>query len=471
MQQPTPHAARRSRRRPDLAVDGERGAALAVIAVWISVSVGFTVAISVLGRVMAERRALQSVADGMALTGAHLLQNVPGPLNAEAMMAIAQRNLSFPVTPLYNVSRDTTNHTVSIQVDLVGQIQAGGAWLPEPLVRSWFPAGIPRITANARAQFNEVEVFEDWPAVVLVIDSSSSMSLQVAGDDTRSTFEVLKQLVVAYVGATLPVRNGLVIFNEGVRRTVEVSAEHANNVAAVQEAMDSVSPGGSTNTKEALNRARELLSGVQGGRNIILMTDGDPTDGGGILGSFICWPWDWDCHYRAARESGRNVRQMPPNGAALFAVETAREGAPADASRLLQQIGGWAMSEGSDPSMYFRLTNYADIAGFIRALTRAICAFGPLTAGPNPADLEGPNPKVTVAIKDSTGAEILLPKIEDRNTVPDTTPGYQYVITAEGARVLLTLKSCGELGADPARRLMVRWNSPHIVAPQLVTAP
>jgi hypothetical protein len=322
---------------------------------------------------------------------------------------------------------------------------------------------------------NELIYGDVWPAVSVLIDGSKGMKDPMLGSQTKSAFSVLAQLVTDYVGRRLPVRNGIVIFNEGVVHAVDPPIDNDNEtvVQPIVTALNSTVLIGRTNFVSALERARVQMDKILvGGRNVLFVSDGEPTIGGAG-----CLPQD-PCQINAAETKADQVRKLqngnPADGVALFTVEIRRSNwDPNASSQVMLHMAGQPMSDGNDPDMNTPVQNVAEIQAFLSEFTKSICAFGPLDPGPGAAakdcrpravnpNLAGPPQRIFAFLRYPNSAEAVIPRVPNRDAVP-TQQGFEYVENAQGSFVVLTLASCQSLGKDPFRRLAVRWDDPQLV--------
>jgi hypothetical protein len=422
----------------------------------MAVVLGMVVAGLVIGRQSVSRRELQSAADAAALAAAYNVQQNGLPFQSTVVMPFASRNTRLSLTPTFTVLPRPTENRTLVQVVLVGMFDSEQSWFDRYFT----------IPVTAYAQVNETVFGEHWPALSIVLDASESMNAPILGSATQSAYQVLRQVITSYAGNTLPVRNGLVVFNDTVVAEAAPPTNKVNNLQAIQAALNKVVPLGRTNTRVALRRAGQQQQPMPNDRNVILISDGEPTLGG------PCAP-SQACHFNAGQTEADVVRNTVR--AALFAVEIRRTNFTPQAEQFLRSIAGLPGSGGNDPAMYFTVQSALGITSFLIGLTRGICAFGPLDPGPGAppdavrirptqTDLVGPPRRVFAFLRLANGVEVALPRVKNRDQ-RFNDPGFEYEVDATGAYVILTLRTCNDLGADANRRLVVRWDDAQLSPP------
>jgi hypothetical protein len=453
-------------RRRGLSSREESGSVALTFALSMMVLGGFVVATLVIGRQVLERRELQSAADALALGGAFSVEQLGIPLQTGVVLPIGPRNTRLPLTAkLEVVLRPAPERRVMVRVTANATLDTQ---------QTWFSKRFLQMQVISHAQVNEQIYGEIWPAVTILIDGSKGMGDALLGSLNKSAFSVLAQLVSDYVGRRLPVRNGVVIFNDGVAAAIDPPVDNDNEtiVQPILTALNTTVPTGQTNTTAGLERARvQMNTIVTGGRNVLLVSDGEPTLGG------PCAPQE-ACHITEAEKKAGQVRNLvngnPSDGVALFTVEIRRSNwDPKVSSNVMLHMAGQPMSAGNDPTMNTPVQNAAEIEAFLTEFTKSICAFGPLDPGPGAAakdcrprsvnpSLLGPPQRVFSFLRYPSGQEAVIPRVPNRDLVPNAQ-GFEYVVNEKGSFVVLTLASCQALGKDPLRRLVIRWDDPQLV--------
>lgn len=452
-------------RRAELRCRHEQGGIALVTALLLTVLVGVAVAIVIFGQLAFHRRKLQSAADALALASAYSLEERGEPLRAARdAVGFADRNSQLAVRTEFLAPRERRAQRladVGVRVNATFDFGVGTA-----LLGRLFP-----LVATARAQISTAEFGAVWPMVVVVLDASQSMSYPILASNGRSAFQVMQDVLTAYAALTLPVRNGLVIFNDIViPGDTAPPATNVSNAAAIGTALGASVPNGRTNASAALNRARALFAGLGGGRNVILISDGEPTMGG------VCPP-NGACHFDAGIAAAAALRARNQGSAAIFSVEIRRTNYATQASDFMIGVSGQPGTAGNDQTMRFLAQDTVGISMFIAGLTRAICAFGPLEPGagtaadawrPRPVtpDLLRPRQRIFTFVREPDGSDTAVPLLadNDRDRHP-TDPGFEYWRDAARGEdwVILTQASCQYLGLDGRRRVVVRWDDAHLI--------
>jgi Flp pilus assembly protein TadG len=454
---------------------GERGSVTVSFAFMLPVLCCFVVAALVLSREALERRELQSAADALALAGTHSLEQNGTPFHRAPADPLPPKNARLKVTSVFTVERRPLEHRALVRVDAdtVFDSQQG-----------WFPKRILPLKVTAWAQVNENVFGDKWPALLFAVDSSQSMNQPILGSSGTSAYTVITQLVQSYASNTLPVRNGVILFNRTVVAQSAPPPGNQNNLQGIQQAfVQAGTPRDLTDARGALDRARQHLTGMLGGRNVVFVSDGEPTAG-------PCGPDQAVCHFQEAVQASNLLRNLVVegdgihDGVALFTVEIRRSNYWSQVTDFLRAISGKPMSAGNDATMSFPAQSMIGIQQFITGLTRSICMFGPLDpklGDPTPAasrdpvasplrgrpgnpDLNNGRRRVFAFLREPVPSEIEhpLPIVPNRDFVPNQQ-GFEYFVVGQDAFVILTLASCNYLGADNGRRLIVRWDDPQLV--------
>ena len=463
----------------------EEGSIILAAALCMFLIMGMTLAGMILGRQAYTRREMQTAVDGLALMSAHRLQQHGIPYTdassvyaktfytsggTNAVIQSAKADLIKPT----NLDMTFSRHL--IHATLKGRMST---WQ-----KGWFPTKHLDMTVQSYAQTNEQYFGDRWPIIIFALDASESMNWPTLGSSTKSAWEVLSQLFLAYASNTLPVRNGVVIFANSWLHAVGPSFNSANKLTALKQAVKKTNPKTGcpmaghvcpkctpykgTNTYEAMRQTRILLNPWSNihGKNVILITDGEPTRAAGCPNASLC------C-FTKGRQWANLVRTN--NYAHLFTVEIRRTNYTAQATTFLRQISGAAGSSGSDKNFQYQVQSVLAIQAFLNSLTRSICAFGPLKPRPGTGlhaqmrprgsrirpDL---NPRRIFAFLKWGTKEVKIPKVKNRDTNP-LQRGWEYYTDPKGdVYVILSLQSCNDLGANAVNRLVVRWGEPALVA-------
>ncbi len=449
-----------------------------VFVLWLTVLLGFAIAALVLGRKSFERRELQSAADAFALAAAYAVEQrglqglslAVGDRNWA--LALAARNSRMNLTPASAevvIERHPTEHRVVVKVRLATKFDSGQKWFPNPMIEVW---------ATSQAQVNEQEYGELWPAIDFLLDGSESMGWPIPGsNETKPASQVLVELIKEYASYTLPVRNGVVVFENDIApgSVAPPQQKVVDHGKAISDGVAKLNPatGKMSNAFAALQRAgADLANSGPGGRNVVFISDGESTAGG--LGCAN----RTQCNIDQARQESDKLRALVPDGVALFSVEIRRKNFTPEAEQFLRAIAGPPAAAGLaapdvDKAAFYHLAqSILGIQTFLNDLTRSICTFGPLDPAPGaPADavrmrrgvlgLMGPPRRVHAHLRNVNGQETVIPSVPARDLVPEQ-PGFEYLLQEKNgqrrAYVILTRTSCNQLGSHVANRLVVRWD-------------
>ncbi len=494
----------------------ESGSVTLIFALSVTVVAGMVVAGIVLGQSSIHKREMQNATDAAALVAAYHMQQRGRPASAgqfstTTLPSAITRNTSLGPTPIFNIIDrwEDTSHKIGVYPSgedrfenrVVIQVDLTGTWNSQ---QTWFNQ-LFAIHVTSYAQVNQQEFGIDWPALVVVLDASKSMGEDILGVMGQSAYGILRRAFRRYVGLeagiplgggpptvnTLPIRNGIVVYRNvqpanWVDAPPPVDQRNAAGVGSVFAAVLEpcvdhkpcplkTDPG--TNTSRALNTAADLLVGQNTGRNVLFITDGEPTLSGAGCNS-VSDPCAATDHFAAARTAATGVRNTAR--AALFVVEIRRKAYSPANTALLRQMAGQPGTGGNDPEMLFQVQSELGIQTFMLGLSRSICSFGPLDPGPGaPADalrlragspvLNNPAIQVADPRQQRVFAYILEPNgvterrlrmVPNRDTVNDPSVfAFQYLLDPSGdAWVVLNLPACNYLGMDPERTVVVRWD-------------
>jgi Flp pilus assembly protein TadG len=443
---------------------GEAGGIVLLVAFLLPVLVGLALAVVVIGQHAYHARKLQNAADALALAAAYSLEEHGLPYRgATDALPLATANSELVVQSTFPAPVVQAARTlVEVPVQLRASFDFGVA---TPLMDRVFP-----LRARARAQISTAVFGDVWPVVVMVLDASDSMKYPILAANGRSAFQVMQSVLTEYSALTLPVRNGLVVFNDAVTQNAAPPASNTSNAAAVGAALSGASPSGRTNATAALNAARTQVTGLTGGHNVILISDGEPTLGGAC-------PPHAACHFDAGTAAADALRSRAQGAAAIFGVEIRRTNYATQASDFMIAVSGAPGTAGNDSTMRYLAQDTVGITMFISGLTRALCAFGPIRPGagaaadawrPRPVapDLLNPRQRLYTFIRETNGNDTAVPLLadNDRDRHP-TDPGFEYWRDAALGEdwIILTLATCQYLGLDGGRRVVVRWDDAQLI--------
>ncbi len=293
-------------------------------------------------------------------------------------------------------------------------------------------------------QTHEVIYGVQWPTLVLVAETSASMTQALLGTSKTSAWTVMQKIVGILNMNSLPIRYGLVTYNNTAYTSVPPPKANYSNLGAIKAAMHWSYNSGLNNTAAGLQAARKLLGQHPGApRHLVLVNTDIPTAATGCKSNSSC------CVSSAHAESAL-VRSGAK--AALHTVEIRRNGHPKALTSFLTQISGVAGSKGNDASMRHVVADNKGVDALINGITRSACALGPLPVSPGASAPK----KVKVYFRNTNGKLKQVPQVANRDAFP-LKPGFEYHVNGSHALVIPTVKTCNDLGYMPQNRIVVRW--------------
>ncbi len=461
---------RRKKRQPK-----EDGVIALAAALCMFLVLGMTLMAMIIGRQSYTRRELQTAVDGLALMGAHNLEQKGFPYDQKKSIyylkkayksgskynATLQSAMVWPNAPVPNPPKLITGKNVNyrtVKATLNGRMSTWQTWLPTKYLD---------MTVTSTAQVNEQWFGHRWPVIIFALDASDSMKWPILGSSEQA-WAVLKKLVTAYASNTFPARNGLVTFNDKWVKSVFPSKTSANNLNAIKFALNATGLKAGTNTAGALKRSRTLLNAfsTNDGKNVIMISDGEPSRGPGCANQSAC------C-FNVARSQASAVRNSTK--AAVFTVEIRRTNYTAQATTLMRRMAGQPGTAGNNSAMHFHVQSVLGVQAFLNELTRSICSWGPLhpppgygydavrrPRGSRPDPQKKPQ-RIFAFIRHAGGKEVPIRKVDNRDAAP-LKPGFEYYrASSTKAYIILSIKSCNDMGYSASRRLVVRWDDPVLV--------
>jgi Mg-chelatase subunit ChlD len=361
----------------------ERGSVTPLLALGALALAAMAVGGATVGRLGAVRGDAQRAADAAVLAAGRIVQEEGLPFDAgkrARAAAIASRNSKLPVTFAWQVVDGATavefTVTASIEVDVPRLI---------------YTSGKTTATARARgkvAQTKYDEVTRRLPKFVLVLDYSGSMSATLPGSGGKSAITVLEESVSGLLDLNLDIDYGAAFYSTSTFATVAVGPGAPN---AIRNTMATYTAGGATNTASGLNTARNILAAAEDtGRYVLLVSDGQPNEGGGAPG---------------ARNAANNVWNL---GGTIFTLHIDWSGgSDSSLANFMKSVSGTPSSRG-DAAYYYRATDSNTLKETFKNIVASIvCAVGPLTPPPaSAADLR-------VFLRTAAGAERPLPAVPD----------------------------------------------------------
>ena len=155
---------------------------------------------------------------------------------------------------------------------------------PDPTDDDWITNAYTRkdMKGTKYQELLPVEIIDYTPpaAVIIVVDKSGSMYDHTIGTEGLTPLDYAKQGAVACIDA-LTERDFLGVMSFGDDYDAEIALTPVTNRYAIESAIERIEKGGNTVFYTALKRAGEVLSAKTGveKKHIILVTDGQPTDG------------------------------------------------------------------------------------------------------------------------------------------------------------------------------------------------
>jgi len=381
------------------------------------------------GRLGAVRADAQRSADAAVLAAGRIVQEEGLPFDAgkrARAAAIAAKNSKLPVNITWQVvdGADAVEFTAtaSIDVDVPRLIYLSG-----------------KTTASARAkgkvaQTKYDEVTRRLPKFVLVLDYSGSMSQTLPGSGGKSAITVLEESVKGLLDLNLDIDYGAAFFSTNTFATVAIGPGAPNQIRSY---MNTYTAGGSTNTSSGLNAARNILAAAQDtGRYVLLVSDGQPNEGGGANG---------------ARAAANNVWGI---GGTIFTLHIDWSGgSDGSLAGFMKSVSGTPASHG-DPAYYYRATDSNTLKNTFKNIVASIvCSVGPISPVPsNPSDLR-------VFLRNAAGVERAVPAVPDL-AAAGAIEAYRYDGGTNTVR--MTATACTAV-LDDGDDIIVRTSKPVLV--------
>ena len=439
-----------------------------MVALSMFLIMGMAISAMVIGRLVYKRRELQTAADATVLAAAHTVQQHGMNFHPGTASTFLGRNSDLQITnytinPHFDLSTKESRRLV--RLDLTARMQTWQKWLPEKVltfkVSSW-------------AQFNEQKFGEPWPMLYFILDASKSMDRNISGGYGKPAWDVLKEAFKAYAMLTLPARNGVVVFSKVVESNAPPKTFSDRNVGPILSAINKVKSlnlQAGTNWGLAFDTVRTFYAKlVYRGKNVLMLSDGMPTYGPGCKNDTT--QASAVCAQAVALSSGKALRTKG-EGANIITTELRTEQTSGDPqwAKMMVQISGAAGSAGNDKSFNRTLVSKIGIENFLNLVGRSICTWGPLKEPIYDHRLRAPmtnpsiNPRRLFAyLWDPVGGEVAIPMVSNVENSPGSH-SFQYYKSGSHRYVIISRKSCTFLGANPKRRLIVRWDQPQLAKP------
>jgi hypothetical protein len=459
-------------RRPDVKVilnsrhKNELGGVAVMVALSMFLIMGMALSAMIIGRLVYKRRELQTAADAAVLAAAHTVQQHGMNFHPGIASTYLGRNSDLEITnytinPHFDLS--TKDYRRLVRLDLTARMRTWQKWLPQNVltfkVSSW-------------AQFNEQKFGEPWPMLYFILDASKSMEEKISGGYGKPAWDVLKEAFKAYATLTLPARNGVVVFAKAVESNAPPKTFSDRNVGPILSAINKVKSlnlQAGTNWGVAFDTVRKFYAKlVYRGKNVLLISDGSPTYGPGCKNDGTLT--SDQCAVTVALSSGKSLRTKG-EGANIITTElrTVRTGTDPQWAKMLVTISGASKSAGNDKSFNRTLVSKIGIQNFLNLVGRSICTWGPLKEPTDAFRAPMANPSINprrlfVYLQDPVGGEVAIPMVTNVENSPGSH-SFQYYKSGSDRYVIISRKSCTFLGANPKRRLIVRWDQPQLATP------
>ena len=268
------------------------------------------------------------------------------------------------------------------------------------------------------------------PQIMFLLDYSGSMN-------SNNRYERLKNAMNQFVAGNHEVDYGVVFFSSDVLETIEVGSGAAHD-ERVSEAVDSRSPGGSTNFVDPLKEAVENLNRTNNHYSyIVLISDGKPNRGGDPK-NYV------DRRIRNIDEEICRVRRGNKICHTIYTLGV--DNADVD---LLESLSGNAASSRRQRAEYTFEIASDNIEDAFEDITRDIlCTFGPI----EPV-LEGDDFETLHVFLNGRS----IPEIQN----DDDVEGYQYDESTSSVR--LFGQACSD-SIDGQGELTLRYGKPRVIA-------
>ncbi len=406
-------------------VDRERGAIAPAMAIAVVLMAVLAVGTISIGRLAAVRSDAQQAADSAVLAAAQIIRDRGLPFDGTARAAaesLASRNSQLSVNYAWNVTE--TADAVNVAVTTT---------IPVSLPTLIFSGGTKDVQASATGQCTQSR-FDDaerrLPKLVLVLDYSGSMSLPFSGGSGRA-IDVLEDSITNLLAADLMIDYGAVFYSSNVFRTISIGASAPSQIV---NAMNTYDAGGMTNTSGGIHSARNILTATDNtGYYILLVSDGEPNNGGGFSGALAQANAAWN------------------NDITIFSLEIRRSGSSAALDQFMTNVAGTPSSR-HDHNYHYVATSASDLIDQFESIVASIvCKVGPITPAPS-------DPATLRVFLSHSGTERVVPATADLAADADVE-AYQY--DPSEASVRLTATACDAV-IDVGDEIVVRFDRPSL---------
>lgn len=408
----------------------ERGSVTPLVWGVSLVFVAFALGGATIGRQAAVRQDAQRAADAAVLAASYVIkeQGLPfTPAKRTIAESIARKNSGLPATFVWTLSETGTY----VDFTVTASLTMGGA------LKWMYPSGTTTVNARAKGRATQSkfdEATRRLPKFVLVLDYSGSMNQIMDGGGGKKAIDVLEDNVRTLLDLGLDIEYGAVLFETDIRTSVGIGPGAPGLIKARMAANGA---DGWTCTSCGLNRANNLLSAVEDtGRYVLLVSDGDPNEGGGKAGARTAAAGLWGI------------------GATIFTLHIDWTGGTNTGLRdFLISVSGTPGGH-PDAGYYYRATDAGTLAStFSSIVSSIVCSVGPMAPAPSdPASMR-------VFLRTPAGIERAIPAVADLAAAAGIEA---YRWDGPTATVRLTETACDAV-MDASNEVVVRFGSPTLI--------
>jgi hypothetical protein len=437
----------------------ERGSVAPIMAVGALVVGLIGVGGAAIGRLIAGRMDTQRAADAAALAIADVIRDEGIGATRNGALDLAQTNSRLQLSWTQIVDEPIVlNKPFELEVHI-------GASESVQVPAFVDASGASAVQALASARIGEyVSDIAGQPSkLMFVLDYSGSMILNTMPGTTHSGLDVLRQSITTILNWHLPIDYAAALFDTNLLGSEPfVDPNGANTIDRIIQLL-STPGGGSTATYLGMQTALDYvtkedgLRGPGGGFNVVLISDGQPSDGA---------PTPEQAAYNIADKLRDNFAAHDPE-LTLWALHIDWSGGTDKALRdfMVNMTGtkdkldknGQRNSGHPDESFYFPITDVDSLDTALAALVARIgCPVGPL----DQSKIEKPE-IVSVFIRDGAGNETKL-KREDSLGLNSL---HEMSFTWDDTRGLIypSIMACQEVSNTHAK-VVVRYNPSHLAS-------
>jgi Mg-chelatase subunit ChlD len=386
-----------------------RGGILPLLLVTIVIFSVLAAGALTIGRLVVAHQDLQHAADSLALGASYIISErglQPGTTGLAPAEVLRRYNYSRPTRVDWAYSEPPDRLSVLTEVRLTTLDR----FVP---ISSFFPSLIRPLSARAKARVRQNlidSVTKRRAQLVLVLDFSSSMQLPIAANEGYAAIDVLKDSVKAVLAANLDVDIGAVFFASNV--FLKTPLGYSDHHPEIKKGLDEHGAAGTTATGAALHAARELLAQSEDrGRYVILISDGEPTDGASNP-------------YAYSEEAAREAWSAHIT---IFTVDIHRTGATQKQADFLRAVAGDLKNPGNPANALVATSATALADSLHKIIAGVLCELPPIDPAPQPGQ------PLHVFLRSPSGSETALPELPDISCdlsafprPPGCAPSYTY---------------------------------------------